>query len=112
MSVEASTNGRLPTLEQAAPEAPTAGLDEILRELQLIRSTLQAANAPVSLLVGRREAAQMLALSESSLDRLVALGKVPKPSVVGGRRLFSRQELERFVAAGCDMRKFTAMHKE
>ena len=40
-------------------------------------------------------------LSERSIWRGVDVGRVPKPLKVGGRRLWRRSDIERWVAAGC-----------
>lgn len=49
----------------------------------------------------RKEAAKMLGVCEASLDRLVRRGLL-KPSRALRRPLFSRHELERFLAATAD----------
>ncbi len=49
----------------------------------------------------RVEAAQFLRLSTATLDRLTACGKL-RPSRATRRRLFSREELHRFLAESCE----------
>lgn len=53
------------------------------------------------LLVGKAEAARMTGISARSLDRLVSSGKFLRPVRLGGRVLWSRYALEKWIAAEC-----------
>ena len=53
------------------------------------------------LLVRVETAAELLALSKRSFERLLAAGRLPTPIRLGRRRLWRMADLEAFVAAGC-----------
>lgn len=53
------------------------------------------------LLLGRRELAVVLGISPASLDRLDVAGRLPRSIKLGGRKLFSRTEIEKWITAGC-----------
>ena len=53
------------------------------------------------LLVGKVEAARMTGISARSLDRFVSCGKFLAPVRLGGRVLWDRLALEKWVADGC-----------
>ena len=57
------------------------------------------------LLVGRKEAAALAGISRASWDRLSSAAKNPKPLKLGGRTLWRRSDLERWVALGLPDRK-------
>jgi excisionase family DNA binding protein len=54
-----------------------------------------------TLLVGKAEAARLTGISTRSIGRLVSCGKFPSPVRLGGRVLWNRRALERWVASGC-----------
>jgi excisionase family DNA binding protein len=53
------------------------------------------------LLVGKREAARLTGISARSIDRLISAGKFLPPTRLGGRVLFDRASLVRWVEEGC-----------
>ena len=53
------------------------------------------------LLVCKAQAARLTGTSARSVDRLVSCGGSPPPVRLGGRVLWNRNALERWVAAGC-----------
>jgi len=57
--------------------------------------------APSPLLVDKAEAARLTGISARSIDRLVSCGRFLPPVRLGGRVLWSRRALEKWVAAGC-----------
>jgi predicted DNA-binding transcriptional regulator AlpA len=61
-------------------------------------------DAAMPLLVGSKEAARLCGISVASWHRLNAAGKVPPPSRLGGRVLWSTELLRLFVAWGCPNR--------
>jgi len=64
---------------------------------------MKTATEPVDapLLVGKAQAARLTGISARSVDRLVSCGRFPPPVRLGGRVLWDRKALERWVAAGC-----------
>ena len=58
-----------------------------------------------SLLLSRRNAAELLDLSVATLDRMQAAGKLPRTLVVNGGVRYRREDLVRWIALGCPDRK-------
>ena len=58
-----------------------------------------------SLLLTRRNAAELLDLSVATLDRMQAVGKLPRTLVVNGGVRYRREDLVRWIALGCPDRK-------
>ena len=54
-----------------------------------------------AVLLTKREVALVLRISERTLERCVAAERVPKPLALGGRRLWRRDELLRWIRHGC-----------
>ena len=54
------------------------------------------------IMIGQREAARVLGLSERTLSKLIADGDIPSIRL-GGRRLFSVEALKAWVAAKTEM---------
>ncbi len=52
------------------------------------------------LLVGSAVAAAMLGMSQRTLQRLASAGEVPRPLVLGGKRLWAVSELKAWASAG------------
>ena len=57
--------------------------------------------SPRRLLISTAEVAALLTVSVRHLRRLHASGKVPAPVKVGAAIRWNREEIERWVAAGC-----------
>ena len=57
------------------------------------------------LLINSREAAEILNIGKSLFYRLHSEGKIPAPTRLGARVLWSRDELERWVEAGSPNRQ-------
>jgi len=57
------------------------------------------------LLLGRKESAALTGISRASWDRLSSAGKNPMPLKLGGRVLWRRSDLDRWVALGLPDRK-------
>ena len=57
-----------------------------------------------SMLIDAKEAAALCGLSRSTWFKLCASGKIPKPLKLGRLTLWRRDELARWVAAGCPAR--------
>jgi excisionase family DNA binding protein len=53
------------------------------------------------LLVDGQETARITSLSLRTIERLVSMGRFPRPVRLGRRRLWDRRKLEEWVAAGC-----------
>ena len=53
------------------------------------------------LLVDGQETARITSLSLRTIERLVSMGRFPRPIRLGRRRLWDRRKLEEWVAAGC-----------
>lgn len=63
-------------------------------------------NLVEALLLDARAAAQLLAVSESTLWKLHSSGRIPNPMRLGGRVVrWRREELEAWVRAGCPPRE-------
>jgi predicted DNA-binding transcriptional regulator AlpA len=76
----------------------------------LATPTRSPVNEP--LLVGRKEAAALTGVSRASWDRLSSAAKNPRPLKLGGRTLWRRSDLERWVAVGLpDRRTFEELAK-
>ena len=56
------------------------------------------------LLLGRKDLARILNVSERTIGSLRARGRLPAPTRLGRRTLWKRSEIERWVAAGCPPR--------
>ena len=54
-----------------------------------------------AILVGRKGAAELLGISTRHLITLEETGRLPKPKMLGRRKLFSVQELQDWAASGC-----------
>ena len=55
--------------------------------------------------VKRKELAAMLRVGVSTFDRLKAGGKIPEPLRVGRSLRWRRDDVERWIAAGCPVAK-------
>jgi predicted DNA-binding transcriptional regulator AlpA len=86
--------------EAAAPE-PGTNTPANLR--QNAARILTAAVQP--LLIGAKEAGQLCNRSPASWWRDHASGRVPAPVKLGGKTLWRRAELERWIEAGCPSRR-------
>jgi excisionase family DNA binding protein len=53
------------------------------------------------ILVSRKEAAKLLGISTRHLIALEQTGRLPKPRLLGRRKLFCVRELELWAAQGC-----------
>jgi hypothetical protein len=82
-------------LPLARPESPT--------QPATVDGTGQGSVQP--LLVGATQAARLCGISLASWHRLNAAAKVPKPSRLGGRTLWSLEHLRLFVDWGCPPRR-------
>ena len=60
------------------------------------------------LLVGRHDAARMLAVSLRTLDRLRSAGKLPPSIWIGGKEVGRVSDLAEYVAAGCEIDRWRA----
>ena len=58
-----------------------------------------------SLLISAKEAARLVGFGEASWWRMHAAGRVPAPIKLGGKTQWRVDELRRWVAAGCPVRK-------
>jgi predicted DNA-binding transcriptional regulator AlpA len=65
-----------------------------------------------ALLVGAREAARLCGVSLATWHRLNAALKVPKPTRLGGRVLWSMDSLRLFVELGCPDRRTFEVRRE
>jgi len=65
-----------------------------------------------SLLVGSGEAGKLCGVSRSTWWSLYAQGKTPASVKLGGKRLWRRDELVRWVASGCPSRDRWAAMEE
>jgi predicted DNA-binding transcriptional regulator AlpA len=74
-----------------------------LRQTRSAKMTQQIAEATgyEPLLVAKDEAARLTGISPRSLDRLVSCGKFLPPVRLGGRVMWNRASLERWVQEGC-----------
>lgn len=62
---------------------------------------MQPTSTMEPLLIGKAEAARLTGISARSIDRLISCGKFVRPTRLGGRVLFDRSVLERWVREGC-----------
>ena len=63
--------------------------------------TLPTGAKPEPLLVDKVEAARLTGISARSVDRLVCSGRFLPPIRLGGRVLWNREALRRWIADGC-----------
>lgn len=61
----------------------------------------EAAVPPQPILVDRKQAAAMLAISESTIDRMRAEGGFPEPIMFGRAMRWQAEKLRAWAAAGC-----------
>lgn len=99
----APEGARAPRLVPEEPEMPPAGTREDARILRPQAPPLQLRAEP--LLVAAPLAAHLCGLSERTWRKLDATGEVPGALRVGRRRLWSLDELRRWVSAGCPDRE-------
>ena len=64
---------------------------------------LRLAEVP-PILVGATEAAVLCGVARSTWCKWDAAGLIPRANALGGRRLWSRQELEKWALSGCPPR--------
>lgn len=64
-----------------------------------------AAQHAESLLLSRRNAAQLIDVSVATLDRMQAAGKLPRTLAVNGGVRYRREDLVRWIDQGCPDRK-------
>jgi predicted DNA-binding transcriptional regulator AlpA len=89
---------------QAAPK-PGQVVTTATEDIDVNQSLpIPAAEPPGSLLIGARELAALLSWSVRSVRRGNAAGLLPPPVKVGGSVRWRREEVERWIAAGCPPR--------
>ncbi|MEM7811310.1 MAG: helix-turn-helix domain-containing protein [Planctomycetota bacterium] len=66
-------------------------------------------SADLPALLSRDETAALVGISTPTLDRLNRRGKTPRTLTLGGRRLYRRADVDRWIELGCpDRREFDA----
>ena len=66
-----------------------------------VQTLLKEITEVAPLLIDVAEAARLTGLSPRTVWRYASCGKFPSPLQVGGRRLWNRQELIKWVSSGC-----------
>ncbi|MBW3598151.1 MAG: helix-turn-helix domain-containing protein [Planctomycetes bacterium] len=69
-----------------------------------LTTTPESAAAAQPLLISAPQLATLLSVSERTVWRLQAAGKLPRPVKIGGQKRWRRSEVDRWIAAGCPPR--------